>query len=380
MGSLKRSCQACVKARRKCNRATPCCKRCSAKRLLCRYQDEPASASAGVQAKTSRNINGSHIIPADPHSKDLSRLVEQGSLDTKLQMFVRQVLGDWHYQGSRPPLPESALWYLQDLGEMNNTPGNGTRIFNPLHLEIVRVFDPVTLQRLSEILRSFPSQFAQHGSAPFIHPGMHDPELLSPLKEVREMCSSYSIGGEYLTSDRLAALRHTTRRLLRLSKRTTTFAENLAYAQAITLAQIICLLGPHDFMEDDDDERDNMEMWALVHQLWQHAPTQLSPNLSPWKAWLFSENVRRTIVVCNILLAVYSSLKRGYAIHSLCIETLPFDARTKLWDVKDEATWFATAGEITDPCLVALSQFADLQHASRGGTQFEDILTLWYGK
>ncbi|KAF5599016.1 hypothetical protein FPANT_3619 [Fusarium pseudoanthophilum] len=370
MGFLQRSCQACVKARRRCNLASPCCERCSTKRIPCRYANAPAPASITINEKTLKSIVKFRKLKEE-QSQSLTRLVVYGALDTRLQIFIRQVLSNDYYHDSRPP----DLVRLNNFRVMARQMNNGLQIFNPLHQEIVRVFDQATLHHLSDILQSFPSQFVEHGKTSFIHSALYDPSLPPPLKEVRDVCYSYHIAGDYLASSRLSALRFTIRRLLRLSKRTSTFADTLAYAQAISLAQIIRLLECHDTNEDDI-ERDNEEMWALTHQLWQHAPTQLPSSLSPWKAWLFSENVRRTIMVCNILLAVYSSLKRGYTMHSLCVEALPFDVRTRLWDADSERAWEAAAWKVPGPHLVTLSQFTELQRSEVGGSRFEDLLLL----
>jgi hypothetical protein len=63
--------------------------------------------------------------------------------------------------------------------------------------------------------------------------------------------------------------------------------------------------------------------------------------------------------------------------HSLCVEALPFDARTGLWDVDNDAAWIAAAAaKMTEPDLVTLSQFTELRRPTNGGTQFEDLLTL----
>jgi hypothetical protein len=253
--------------------------------------------------------------------------------------------------------------------------GTGFRIFNPLHLEVVRVFDQGTLHHLSEILQSLPAEFAEHSKTAFIHPGIYVPNLPSQLQVIRDICYSYQVGGEYLASLRLDVLRSTIRRLLCSAAHTSSFPEILAYAQAISLAQIIRLLICQD-PQGDEVERDNEDMWALTHQLWQHAPIQLPSTLSPWHAWLFSESVRRTIMMCNILLAVYSSLKRGYAMHSLCVETLPFDVRTQLWDAGTEEEWEVGTSSTTGPSLVALSQFTASKRASMDGWRFENLLVL----
>lgn len=387
MGLLQRSCQACVKARRRCTLAYPCCARCSAKHIPCHYTNGPSHIEKTWLAP---KLNGEYDEQA------LILDVYHGRLDTRLQAFRRQVLREDSYDGSRPPITDPSVlsWIQEASAALSTRHGNSLQIFNPLHLEIVQIFDQATLQQLASILRSFPAQFAQNGSTAFVHSGLYDGDdansnkLSLPLEQVRDICCSYQLGGEYMADSRSHTLRLTIRRLLRLARRSTnTFAETVAYAQAIIVAQIIRLLEPQetgtqeDQEEDDDEdiERDNEDMWALTHTFWQHAPTQLPPTLSPWKAWLFSENVRRTIIVCNLLLGVHSSLRNGYTIHPLCIQALPFDARTGLWDAQSEAAWMATAKRIPGPDLVTLSHFTRLERPTSGGsepTQFEDLLLL----
>ncbi|KAL6924176.1 hypothetical protein FSST1_001450 [Fusarium sambucinum] len=301
---------------------------------------------------------------------NLSFLVLSGELDTGLQMRIRQVLRDGYYRGSRPPLTALQPYESSIVSKRMN---NGVYIFNPLHLEVVRVFDLATIHQLSDILRSFPAEFAEDNKTAFIHPGIYASCLPHQLQQVRDLCFSYQVGGEYLAGYRLDTLRSTIRRLLRSATRTSSFGDTLAYTQAISLAQIIRLLVCNDTSEDQM-ERDNEDMWALTHQLWQHAPTQLPSTLRPWQAWLFSESVRRTIMVCNILLAVYSSLNRGYAMHSLCVEALPFDVRTHLWDAETEEEWEVGASRTTGLSLVTLSQFTASQLVFSHGSRFEDLL------
>ena len=308
-----------------------------------------------------------------PDSQTLSLLVVRGDLDTGLQIYIRQVLRDG------PPLARLDISWPNELSVVSRPEEGGLRIFNPLHLEVVRVFDQTSLHRLYDMLQSFPGEFAEDNTIAFIHPSIYKTDLPSQLREVKDICYSFQVGGNYLADHRLHTLRSTIRRLLGSSTQASSFPETLAYAQSIILAQIIRLLACSD-PDADQIERDNEAMWALTHTLWQNAPTQLPSTLSPWQAWLFSESVRRTILVCNILLAVYSSLKRGYTIHSLCIEALPFDLRTQLWDARTEQEWDVAAARTKSPALVTLSQFTALSWGINGGSRFEDLLVLAFGK
>lgn len=374
MTPLRRSCQACVKARRRCNLATPCCERCSAKRIKCCYVNQPAPATSDKHSTSMiKPIKEPQGLSIDLDQQSLSLLVVRGELDTGLQIYIRQVLRDG------PPLARLDISWQDESSVVSRPKDGGLRIFNPLHLEVVRVFDQTSLHRLSSILQSFPGEFAEDNTTSFIHPGIYKTNLPSQLRDVKDICYSFQVGGNYLADHRLHTLRSIIRRLLRSSTQASSFPETLAYAQSIILTQIIRLLSCSD-PNSDQIERDNESMWALTHTLWQKAPTQLPSTLSPWQAWLFSESVRRTILVCNILLAVYSSLKRGYTIHSLCIEALPFDLRTQLWDARAEEEWDVASARTKSPALVTLSQFTTFHWGVDGGSRFEDLLVLAFGK
>src|SRR6478735_2553290 len=141
MGFLQRSCQACVKARRRCNLASPCCERCSTKRIPCRYTNEPAPAAMPIHEKTLKSIVKSRKLKEEGIPQSLSRLMVHGVLDTRLQLFIRQVLSNDYYDGSRLPLAESDLARLNDFRVMSKPMNNALQFFNPLHLEVVRVID-----------------------------------------------------------------------------------------------------------------------------------------------------------------------------------------------------------------------------------------------
>ncbi|RAK78918.1 uncharacterized protein BO72DRAFT_446682 [Aspergillus fijiensis CBS 313.89] len=74
----------------------------------------------------------------------------------------------------------------------------------------------------------------------------------------------------------------------------------------------------------------------LGHRLWVQAPVQLPATLSPRRAWLFAESVRRTIIVGFMLRSVYSLRTRNYSVRTPFVDALPFDVRTGLWDAADE--------------------------------------------
>lgn len=371
MPVLQRSCQACAKARRRCSLTSPCCARCSTKRITCSYINKPAPAIIAVSGAKRSPPSQKALIPC--RKQDAPNhlcLVTQQGLRTSLQMHIRQVLRQGHYQGPRPPLMSSDPMRLPDLTIVSQSIHSGLRVYNPRHLEVIRMFDQLSLDRMSNILQSFPAEFSQHGATSFIHPGLYESNLPLPLQQIHSICGSHQISGH----GKLDTLRLTIQHLLGSAKQAKSLAETVSYAQAINLAQIIRLLQYRDVSEDV--EHDNQEMWTLTHQLWQSAPISLPCTLSPWQAWLYSETIRRTIMICNILLGVYSSLRRGYAVHSLCVEALPFDMRTELWFAESEESWTSAALNAPGPSLVTCRQFTAQPELASAEFKFEALLML----
>jgi hypothetical protein len=86
------------------------------------------------------------------------------------------------------------------------------------------------------------------------------------------------------------------------------------------------------------------------------------------EAWLVAESVRRTILVCNILLRTWMVLKQGYAVQSLCVEALPFEASMGLWEDDKEET-----GEET---LVSVAEFVRMKGDEKPASKFEELILL----
>lgn len=241
--------------------------------------------------------------------------------------------------------------------------------------EIVRLFSPNTLQRQTAILGSFASEFATHGGTSFLHSRFYDSRLPGPLQHISGICAGYGLKeGPYCSID-LEGIRAQVGQMLRLSAQQSSFSEFLAHMQAIAFLQIICLfIEGHE--DSEEGERHDKTFQELTLLLYSRAPEQLPRTLSPWRAWLFAETVRRTIIVCQIILVVRGALRHGYAVYLLCVESLPFDMRARLWDAGTADEWEAALAASHEPSLVSLSQFTTLRQPARSTSYFENLLLL----
>ncbi|KAI3321771.1 hypothetical protein HD806DRAFT_536865 [Xylariaceae sp. AK1471] len=327
MPVLQRSCRACVSAKRQCDLTIPRCGRCSARRIACKYVNQPGATGLSLSKVNHR-------------------------------------------------LSDEKLWTL-DKSPCSSPSGFGPRlkIYDPLRLEIIHTFDRATVQRQINILQNFLAAYAQHGSNAFIHPRLYEPWIPTTLKDVSVIISaSGGSNAEHLPIPMSKFLKLKVRHLLYLGARASSFTELVSYVQTIVLLQISRLFHADP---EDDPELDNRPIVALTYRLWQRAPAQLPSSLSPWRAWAFAESVRRTILVCHISLGVYGALRRGYTVYPLCIEALPFDMRTQLWGADTEDSWRAASPHTgCAPPLVSFRQFKSLQQSTANHSPFESLLHL----
>lgn len=128
MPNLQRSCQACIRSKRRCDRGVPGCNRCAEKSIECQYTNTPIAVGKGLRRDNQKE-----------------------GLET-------------------PVFPEQL-----------------DRAFGP---DIIRTFSADSLQQLKARLLSFSRYYERYGSAAFIHPNLATAyEETSPLEEVRGLLS-----------------------------------------------------------------------------------------------------------------------------------------------------------------------------------------------
>lgn len=60
-------------------------------------------------------------------------------------------------------------------------------------------------------------------------------------------------------------------------------------------------------------------------------------------------------------------LRQGYAVQSLCIEALPFEARTSMWEGNEERE---------EERLVSVAEFVRMKGDQKGASNFEELILL----
>mgnify|MGYP002718584132 FL=1 len=281
--TLQRSCQACIKAKRRCDQGWPRCSRCLGKDINCGYVNAPLTVQP-----TRRPSAGRYVGPK------------------------------------------------RSIANMTPTP----QIQTPLRLEIAKEYDPNIVRFLVVGLRNLPVKFAEKRKTLFIHPDLYTKGLPTPIREIHNICrlhmQTHQTGRVSVTL--LSMLRQNSADLCRRLSHAATFEELLGCSQALVLNQCMLVL-----REDGNicpySEAISVMLARVAVKLWQQAPIQLPGTFSPRYAWLLAESVRRTIIVCFMLRSAYSLNTRNYSVRTPFIDSLPFDLRTNLWDENSERAW-----------------------------------------
>lgn len=302
--TLRRSCQACVRGKRRCDQRSPKCTRCLNRGLDCEYANAPMAVTKTAQ----KSIERQH-----PYK-----------------------------------YPQTSIFSGQ--------------IQFPLRLEIAKEYDPSVIRFLVKEIREIPKSFARTQKAFFVHPDVHKSGPVMSIREIGWLCKLHVQAEQAKRSQDLSPLlRRKVTEYTRKLSRPLNFEELLGYSQALIIAQ--CILVMEENGRGKYSEATTAVLEWVAERLWQQAPTQLPSSLSPRHAWLLAESVRRTIIVSLILRSAYSLHTRNYSVRTPFVDALPFDVRTELWD-GSEQTWSESDSK-SDESMVSLHEYSDAMERGR---------------
>ncbi|KAK9311596.1 transcription factor gsfR2 [Lipomyces starkeyi] len=317
---LRRACQACAKVKRRCDLLLPKCSRCSTKGLICEYINIPLTVGAKASATYGE--------------------------------------GKKRNAGNEPDRSGNNVGRSQSTRYVRKTAYPQIRICYPLRVEIIKTRDRAIIRYLVNGMRFFPIMFAKDMKTPFFHPQLYQSCLPAPVRDIQAVCALYLANDrQYIPESVFRILRHTVTDLLQQAKQPRSFEWLLACVQALILGQCIWLFGGDE--NERDAESTNDIFVGLAHRLWLEAPVHLPNSLSPWRAWLFAESVRRTVIISYVLQGTYSLTRRKYSIRTPFVDAMPFDVRTWLWDSSSEEAWEEAASNVPLP-LVSLHEYTDI--------------------
>ncbi|KAJ8100815.1 hypothetical protein POJ06DRAFT_210532 [Lipomyces tetrasporus] len=318
MSTRRKSCVACVKAKRRCDLQKPYCTRCSTRGLLCNY---PRTNPGGIE-----NLQSFDLAFEYPPYTNIPTITYQ--FDDLLN----------------PALIPSKNIYLSKE----------------------------RLDSCVQYFKNYLTNIVQYGRTPFINPHLYNDALPPCLQDVYCICAAYL--SKTATNETLIFRILSSKFDELVSKRQyCSFEDELASVQALNMYQIIRLF--------DGDIRQRgiaeaqfqvLDAWAI--HLRQRGELELPPSIqsSPYREWLFIESVRRTVLMSIFLRAIYYAIKNGFCDNVADMAGLPLTVRGELWEAKSEGEWMqATRGG--QPDVLTYHEFVDVWDGGSAGGDVENF-------
>jgi len=298
--TLRKACHACSTAKRRCTPQLPQCPRCLKKGIACSYDLEPVA-----------------------HATE--EVTRQADTATPLSVALE----------AKPPHIFDSI----ESAHQHAISGFGT---NGLKMhETPLMANPETFSLVLEHLVQIPVLTFQGQTSPFAHS-----QILALDECSRKYQSLPSNDPSPKSNNTFSSnqLESQTQHLLALDIHTipfTTFLSKLHTLIAVIFAAMFQSL-------QTGSSPDFPKLGAAINllSLWEkyfkaNLPQDLSTDLSAWEAWVIAESCRRTLLVLPWISGVIELFQTGYCSYRPFVESLPFDARTGLWEAASEEEWNA---------------------------------------
>jgi hypothetical protein len=222
--------------------------------------------------------------------------------------------------------------------------------------------------------KKWPEKWVKEGKAPFIHPRLYTNEMPKPLQEAYAACAIFSVKTAQNENIAFTIIESKANELLRLpDQASSTPLHLLAAVQALIIFQFIRLFDG-DIRQRAQAEKAEpiLEAWTeqLKHRtsVEQTFTTDTSPS---WRSWIFSESVRRTILMSYFLTGIYSLVKTGFCSLGGKVSASSFTAHRRFWEAKTLLEW-EQARQSCSPYWISRLNFDHVFYGG-GGDEIDDF-------
>lgn len=353
----QKSCNACVRGKRRCDKTTPSCTRCAAKGLDCIYQKAPAGSSpssvtfAGPEISQDFDMGGFDLPDlATGSSQGTNTSPESLVLDPNLDFSIVDMLNDgsanslWNFPGfaepkaSFPaPVPTVPRQVIRDIAIFENKA-------ECMKLEC-KVTDPLLIHDprssigfIVDYLKKVHIPFSQTRRLPFIHPRLYSSQLPRAVMSAFCAATAYTNRTPETNAWSYRLLQDAAKDILKEGKQAETVIEKIARAQALVIVGTMRVFdGDYTMRHEAEKEMKTLLTWvedlAKVRAelengvepalrgsrdrppaTWdvssQTCPSPYQINwLTTFQSWIILESCRRTVMMSLSLLCLLSLLK-----------------------------------------------------------------------
>ncbi|KIW89485.1 uncharacterized protein Z519_09641 [Cladophialophora bantiana CBS 173.52] len=292
--SLRKACHACTTAKRRCVPQLPQCSRCAERGLPCSYDLEPVT---NLETKSSRQ----------PHPTT--------------QSACQPV----------PPVIFDSVASAHEAAVRSYTSGG--------HEMLPVMANPDTVFLVVERhLKSIPLLTFQQRSTPYIHCQV----LLASKRTSADLGLPEVDSSRPISGLNTAFLQTMQQHLLSLEIEQLTFTEFLSAFHELAAILLSFILKLDRSSRKAQLPQIVLDLWKTwTRHLHMTLPQTLSSNLSAWHAWCIAESTRRTLLYIILIDGMVEVAQQGYCHYRPLVESLPFDARTGIWEADAEEEWQA---------------------------------------
>ncbi|KAI0852486.1 hypothetical protein F5Y00DRAFT_273099 [Daldinia vernicosa] len=337
--SRQKSCNACVRGKRRCDQRMPACANCTKKKRLCIYGRQSDTQSYSNFAGVPTSLDSFDGPPSTSYGDSL--VLDDGNVPTtagvdvdispdeiiQLDSTFESLLGSMNGPGfgDLPGLPDFLRQDTQIVSIPKSkilTPQDYSRVsavcddYAPWQLE-----DPSTgIAYAMKTFKNFHKTIAQDNSTIYMHRHLYLTNTPPYILQAFSVCVLYTNQTEANRGFVLRVLHENVHNLVTTaSGASLTPREKLARVHALLVYQTIRMLDGNATLgqQADDDVplleawngelrkiRDNLEDFAELDD----AEIRNKPPES-WERWLFAESVRRTYMICAALVQFWGLLK-----------------------------------------------------------------------
>ncbi|EHK26457.1 uncharacterized protein TRIVIDRAFT_35417 [Trichoderma virens Gv29-8] len=407
--SRQKSCNACVRGKRRCDKRTPRCTRCATKGLDCVYQRQPPPLP---QQQQSQHCTTPDMPPEFDMSFDIESLSTATGTNTSpesLQQDVGLQLGgepQSHHadlgfsivdlMNASAAAGPGSLWDLgfgdatskMDLPPVPVVPPLQTQQPQPVQsqqqqqpvrdlsilqhedqcimADVLQVHDPRS--KIGFIVQSISDMyvgFTQRREAPFMHPRLWMSQLPKTIITTFAAASAYSTRTPHTKGWALKVLLDAVREVHRDGERATTHADRLARVQALLLLNSMRIFdGDVSMRAAAEREMSVMLAWVkdlvvVKNELEEGLPAAalMSRDKPPksWESWIMLECTRRTIMIAFAIMCLVFVLKSEEAPNDFWEDGHSFTASRHLWEATSSVEFFRAWREKPQYCITDMS-------------------------
>ncbi|KAM0525605.1 hypothetical protein ACHAPE_000313 [Trichoderma viride] len=354
----KKSCAACIKAKRRCDFAVPACLRCSQRRIQCEYPSRTPHAKVRASSHAAnRPVPLQDVAVLDGALSDGC----SGGTETIAGQLRPTGTGELEDPGqySFKPIPYNfeTLDYAAE-GQGHDVIHQPSMLAAPTTKGFHNRLNEVVARRLQfslDQIRKAPKTMVMETQTPWSHPLLYADNMPRSMQDAHASCALYVAKNRANAPVIFRCIESRVQDLL-CEPIPTTPLESLAHTQALLLYQIIHLFDG-DISARSSGERISPFLETSAIGLLAHVIFDTEANCSDpfsecclatlpdlWKDWIFQESARRTLLFVFFFLQAYRVLTGSQGLNSC-------DGRLGLchfWTVSEHLWQAETALEFRD--------------------------------